>query len=198
MAASSQPKRVVIIAGTTGVGESTVTQKIIELYPIFKRLVTATSRSPRLAEQNGVDYYFFSEAEFKKEIAKSNVPEYQNTRSGVYYGTYKPELEKQLSDGFNVIANTDIVGADYYKKNYGATAIFIMPDSFENLAKRIRHRQKDISIVNLQARLDYARHEIEQEGGRYDYRVVNAEGQLDKTVTGKTEILKNEGYRLEI
>ena len=75
MAASSQPKRVVIIAGPTGVGESTVTQKIIELYPIFKRLVTATSRSPRLAEQNGVDYYFFSEAEVKKENAKGNIPE---------------------------------------------------------------------------------------------------------------------------
>ena len=57
-------KTVLVIGGPSGVGESTITKKIIERFPIFKRLVTATTRKPRLGEKNRVDYYFFSKNKF--------------------------------------------------------------------------------------------------------------------------------------
>src|SRR3989338_3426118 len=84
-------------AGPTGSGESAVTAEIIKRYPIFKRLVTATTRPPRLRERTGVDYYFFSAEEFQREISKGNILKCQNNRNGFYYGSYRPDLEKKLA-----------------------------------------------------------------------------------------------------
>jgi len=77
-----------VIAGPTGSGESTITRELINRYPIFVRLVTATTRPPRLNEKDGEDYYFFSEEEFKKEVTKGNIIEHTFvTGRAVYYGT---------------------------------------------------------------------------------------------------------------
>ncbi len=73
MLQNKKEKRVLVIAGPTGVGESTITHEIIKRYPIFKRLVTATTRNPRLNEKHGKDYYFFSKDKFKDEIKNNNI-----------------------------------------------------------------------------------------------------------------------------
>ena len=127
-------KRVLVIGGPTGSGETTITNEIIKRYPVFTRLVTATSRKPRNNEQTKIDYYFFSKEDFEKNIKSGDIIEYtyiENRDS--YYGTYKPDLDDKLEKGFNVIVNVDIVGAKYYKKNYNATTIFIKPSSLEEL-----------------------------------------------------------------
>lgn len=188
-------KRILVIAGPTGVGESTITNKIIEKYPVFTRMITATSRNPRLNEQDKVDYYFFSKEEFKKEIEKDNMLEYTCVRDEVYYGSYKPELEKKLSEGKNIIINLDLVGAKYYKENYNATTIFIMPDSIDNL--KMRHIARGASNKEeLEKRIDYAVKEVEEESPHYDYRVVNKQDQLDNTLKEVFDIIKKEGYKL--
>src|SRR3989338_7616789 len=118
-------KNILIISGPTGSGESTVTDLLIKKYPIFKRLVTATSRRPRLKEKNGRDYYFFSKAEFKKLIATGQIIEYTYIKNrDTYYGTYLPDLKKKLTAGYNLVANTDWVGTKFYTKHYRATSIF--------------------------------------------------------------------------
>jgi len=190
--------KILVIAGPTGSGESTVTKKIMEQYSIFKRLVTATTRAPREREKNKRDYYFFSEQQFKREIAAGNIIEYQNTRNGVYYGSYKPELENKLKRGYNIIVNPDIVGAKFYKRYYGATTIFIMPDSFANLEKRLRGRDKNATEDQIQARLKYARQEVKQESPFYDYIVVNKQNKIDETVKKVIKIIKKENYLLLI
>jgi len=193
-----EPKKILVIAGPTGSGESTVTKKIIEQHPIFTRLVTATTRAPRKREKNGRDYYFFSEQKFKREIVAGNIIEYQNTRNGVYYGSYKPDLKNKLKHGYNIIINPDIVGAKFYKKHYKATTIFIMPDSFANLEKRLRGRDQNATENQIQARLKYARQEIKKESPFYDYIVVNKQNKLEKTVSQVIAILKKEKYILKI
>ena len=190
-------KRILVIAGPTGSGESAVTKKVIERCPIFKRLVTATARAPRGREKHGRDYYFFSEQQFKRAIAAGNIIEYQNTRNGVYYGSYKPDLENKLRRGYNVIINPDIVGAKFYKKHYGATTIFIMPDSLANLEKRLRGRDTKSTEEQIQARLKYARQEIKQESPFYDYIVINKQNKLEETVSQIINILKKEKYLLK-
>lgn len=195
---SASPKRILVIAGPTGVGESTVTKEIITRYPVFTRLTTATTRAPRAGERNEIDYYFFSNEEFERLIASGDIIEYQNNRdTNVYYGSYKADLEKKLAHGFNLIMNVDIVGAKYYKEQHGATTIFLLPDSWDNIEKRLREREPDMDPAELANRLAYARREADEESPYYDYKVVNAQGKLAETIETITEILKKEGYRLE-
>jgi len=189
-------KRVLVIAGPTGVGESTVTKKLIERFPRFSRLVTATTRAPRANEKNSVDYYFFTEAQFQDEIKKGNIIEYQNNRDGVYYGSYKPDLERKLNAGRTIIINPDIVGAKFYKENYNATTIFLLPDSIEHLRERHYTRNPNLDAAELEKRLAYARREIEDESGYYDYRVINMQGKLGETLVEIIDILRKEGYEL--
>jgi guanylate kinase len=186
-------KNALVIGGPTGVGESTVTKKIIEKYPNkFVRLVTATTRKPRPKEKNGVDYYFFTEKKFQEEIKNGNILEWQNTRKGVYYGTYKPELEKQLERGFKVIINPDIVGAKYFKKNFDAVTIFLMPESLDSLKKRMLDRNPDMPPQKIKERLEYAQYEMDNESDFYDYKVLNAYGKMDNAIKEITSILKKE------
>jgi len=187
-------KRFLIISGPTGVGESTITKEIIKRLPNFARLVTATSREPRINEKEGIDYYFFTEKEFLAEINNGNIPEYQNTREGKYYGTYKPDLEKKLNSGFNIIANTDIVGAKYFKENYNTTSIFILPESIDSLKKRHLDRNPNIEPEKLEARLKYAGYEIDNESYYYDYKVINKYGFLENAITDIIEIIKKENF----
>lgn len=191
-------KKILIIAGPTGVGESTITKELIKRYPVFTRLVTATTRPPRLKEKNKVDYYFFTEKEFMHNISNGNIIEHQNNRDGIYYGSYKPDLDKKLKKGFNIIMNPDIVGAKYYKKHYNATTIFILPDSLRNLKQRHLQRNPNISPQDLKKRLDYARHEIKNEAHFYDYKIVNKQGELEKTMEKLEKIIKKEGYSLHL
>ncbi|KKQ27793.1 MAG: Guanylate kinase [Candidatus Magasanikbacteria bacterium GW2011_GWC2_37_14] len=192
-------KKILVIAGPTGSGESTVTRELIKRYPIFTRLVTATTREPRLNEKDGQDYYFFSEEEFKKEVTIGNIIEHTFvTGRAVYYGTYKPDLEQKLNAGFNIIVNPDVVGARYYKKNYEATTIFIKTESISVLEKRLKGRDPNISEVELKRRLEAAKYELDNEESFYDYVLVNKDNKLEEVLTEIVEILQKEGYILAL
>jgi guanylate kinase len=190
-------KRVLIIAGPTGSGESTITNELIKRYPVFTRLVTATTREPRLNEVDTVDYYFFDEEGFKREVSAGNILEHTFVPGrAVYYGTYKHDLEKKLAEGKNIIVNPDVVGARYYKDHYNATTIFIKTESIDILKKRLKDRDPDISNEELTARLKAAQYELDNEESFYDHVILNKDGALENTVQEVQNILKTEGYPL--
>ncbi len=185
---------IIVIAGPTGSGESTVTKEIIARHPNFVRLVTATSRPKRLNEKQGVDYHFFTEKKFKDEIEKGNILEYQNNRSNnVYYGSYKPDLNKKIAAGHVVIVNTDIVGARFYKEHYNAITIFIAPESLDEIRTRLLSREPDMDPEKLEARMAYAKRELEEESPFYDYKVVNRQNKLNDAIVEVENILRKEG-----
>ena len=193
----AKEKKILVIGGPTGVGESTITNKIIKKYPIFTRLVTATTREPRLNEKNGIDYYFFSKNKFLNEVRAGNIIEHTYIKErDVYYGSYKPDLNKKISQGYNIIVNPDAVGAKYYKKHYDAATIFIMPDSMENLRKRQLARNPKIFPAELKKRLDYAKYEIKNEAEFYNFSVINKQGKLKEAIAEVKIIIKKEGYDL--
>ncbi|MFZ2188440.1 MAG: hypothetical protein WAV73_02690 [Candidatus Moraniibacteriota bacterium] len=190
-------KRVLIISGPTGCGESTITNEIIKRFPIFKRLVAATTRSMRAGEQEAIDYYFLSEEKFKDEIIKENIIEHTYVKNrDVYYGSYKPDLDKKIASGFNIIANPDIVGTKYFKENYSATTIFIKPDFIQNIKKRILNREPEITNEELSRRLVNAEAEIKNEMPLYDFIVTNKQDRLQEAIDEIVEILKKENYKL--
>jgi len=183
--------KIFIIAGPTGVGESAITRGIIGKFPDFIRLVTATTRPPRLNEKNGADYYFFSKPEFEEAIKKGEILEYTYVKNrDTYYGSYKKDLEEKLNKGMNVIVNPDVVGAKFYKNNYGAVTIFIKPASLEDLKKRLLRRDPKIPSEELEKRLVNAENEIKNEESFYDYSVVNEEGKLDEAIQKTAEIIR--------
>ncbi len=191
-------KRVLVIGGPTGSGESTITNEIIKRFPVFTRLVTATSRKPRNEEKNKIDYYFFPKKEFEKQISDGNIIEYTFVKNrNAYYGTYKPDLDEKIARGFNVIVNVDLVGTKYYKENYGATTIFIKPESIEELKRRLINRDTNINPEELEKRIQNAENEIKNEMDFYDYVVINADGKLEEAVEKTIDILKKENYNLE-
>lgn len=182
-----------VIAAPTGGGESTITNEIIRRFPSFRRLVTATTRKPRNKEKDGIDYYFLSKKKFKAEIRKGNIVEHTYVKNRqAYYGSYKPDLEKKLKHGHNVIINPDAVGAKYYKKNYQAITIFIKPDSLESIKKRLIARDCDIKPTELRRRLKNAASEIKNESRFYDFIVINRQEKLDQAISKVIEVIRRE------
>ena len=192
-------RQIVVVAGPTGSGESTITNEIVRRFPTeVTRLVTATTRPPRVGETHGVDYYFFSKKEFEREKNEGRILEstYIENRD-TYYGTYGPDLEKKIADGYIIVINPDIVGAKYYKKNYDAVTIFIVPENIDALEKRIRERSPELSEEEITHRRENAAREMRDEKSFYEYVVTNADGKLEQSVAEVIAILKKEGYTLE-
>ncbi len=191
-------KQVLVISGPTGSGESTFTHELIEAYETFAKLTSATTREPRLNEEHGVDYYFFDKEQFFNAVDCGDIVEYTHVKNrDAYYGAYKPDLDEKLSKGLNVIVNTDVKGALFFKEHYRATTIFIKPKSLEVIEDRLRRRDASISDEEVAKRLKSAQQEIDDAENKYDYVVWNTDGEFANTLIEVVEILKKEGYSVE-
>lgn len=135
--------------------------------------VSATNRPPRGAEQNGVDYHFLSDQEFRNAIADDAFLEYEEVYPGRFYGTLKSEIDRIAENGSNVVLDIDVNGGLRVKNELGdnALSIFIEPPTIEALRQRLEARGTD-SLESIDARVDRARYEIDQ-APRYDVTVVN-------------------------
>lgn len=193
----AQGKQVVVIAGPSGSGKNAVITKILREHSNCARLVTATTRLMRPGEEDGVDYHFFSQERFDEELSNGNIPEHRFVPAlGTYYGTYLPDLDKRIAEGKIVFAQVDIEGARLLKERYGATTIFIMPESLEQFRGRLRVRNPEWSQNEFDARMKITEDEIRVHAPQYDFRIVNADGKLDETARDVVEIMRKEGYNL--
>lgn len=191
-------KQVIVIAGPSGSGKNAVITEILKRFRSCVRLVTATTRRARPGEADGVDYRFFSQERFDEEMASGNILEHRFVPAlHTYYGVYLPDLEKRLAEGKIVFAQVDIVGARLLKERYGATTIFIMPESLEQFRSRLRARNPEWSAKEFEARMKITEEEMRVHSPQYDYRVVNADGRLADTVQQVVEIMRKEGYTLQ-
>lgn len=190
-------KNVISISGPSGSGKNAIAEQLIARYPECTRLVTATTRSPRPGEVDGVDYHFFSQERFDQELSAGNIPEHRFVPAlGTYYGIYLPDLKQKLAEGKLVISTPDIEGAKYLKANYGASTFFIMPESLEQFRGRLKARNPEWTQKEFDERMRITEEELRVHAPQYDYRVVNADGALAETVENVVEILRREGYTL--
>ncbi len=190
-------KQVVVIAGPSGSGKNSLIREIEKRYHNCDRLVTATTRAPRAGEVDGVDYHFLSQEKFDEELTQGLILEHRFVPAlNTYYGIYAPDLERRIKAGRLVFAQVDIIGARVLKERYGATTIFIMPESLSQFEGRLRARNPDWSKIEMDARMKITEDEVRVHAPQYDYRVVNADGALMETVEGVIDIMRKEGYNL--
>ncbi len=188
---------VVVIAGPSGSGKNAIITELLSRFPRCTRLVTATTRRPRPGEIDGVDYYFFSQKHFDQEMSRGNIPEHRFVPSlNTYYGIYLPDLDQKIKSHAAVFAQVDIEGARLLKERYGATTIFILPESVEQFRARLHVRNPEWSEDEITARMSITEEELRAHAPQYDYRVINPDGALDTSVDEIVAILEKEGYNL--
>jgi guanylate kinase len=154
-------KKVIILAAPSGAGKSTITKYLLEQFPRLAFSISATTRTPRGTEQDGVEYHFLSLAKFEGFIYQNEFLEYEQVYEGVYYGTLKSELERIWALGKVPVLDIDVKGAIRVQQQLGAKSlsIFIMPPSVETLKERLLKRQTE-TAESIQTRIDKAEYEI--------------------------------------
>jgi guanylate kinase len=158
---STSLKKVIILAAPSGAGKTTITKYLLERFSRLAFSVSATTRAPRGAEQDGVEYHFLSLAKFEGLIEQNEFIEYEQVYKGVYYGTLKSELERIWALGKVPVLDIDVKGAIRVQQQLGATSlsVFIMPPSVEALKERLLKRQTETE-QSIQTRIDKAEYEI--------------------------------------
>lgn len=159
-----------VISGASGVGKSTVLSRVMAARNDLLFSVSATTRSPRPGEREGVDYYFVTTEQFQKMIECNEFLEYDE-HNKTFYGTPKHQLEEKLESG-SVILDIEPNGAFNVRANCpDATLIFINPPSADVLFQRLSGRG-DTSPEQIALRQERAKWEMEQ-ASKYDYVVIN-------------------------
>ena len=126
-------KYLFVVSGAAGTGKDSVVSALRKAHPEIEKTVSATTRSPRPGEQEGVDYYYRTKEQFQQLIDQDEVVEH-NFFNGNYYGTLKEEVNKRLNAGKLVVMVIDVHGAANIRRMYpGATTIFLLPPSTQEL-----------------------------------------------------------------
>lgn len=171
----------IVFAGPSGVGKSTLCNILLHHYTNFEFSISATTRKIRLGEKNGTNYYFFSEDEFKGYIEGEAFIEWEEVYPGCYYGTLKSEVDRILMAGKKVVFDIDVLGALNIKKIFGDRVhiIFVKSESIEALTERLRYRGSE-SEEELKIRIDRFEKELVYEDS-FDDVVINKTGDLNTT-----------------
>jgi guanylate kinase len=178
----SSPSRGVlfVVTGPSGVGKSTLIRHVRDVVPHLSFSVSATTRSAREGETDGVDYFFLSEAAFQNHLDADRFLEHAEVYQ-YRYGTLQEPVEQALSQGQSIILDIDLKGARQIRKKMPeAVFIYILPPAVSALRTRLIRRGTDSDEV-IQRRMTQVEEQLSG-CGEYDYLVVNDELEEAKTV----------------
>lgn len=180
-----------VISGPSGSGKGELVKLLLSRGSGFALSVSATTRTPRTGETDGVSYHFMTREKFEKLLGDGEFLEY-NEYNGNYYGTPKSEVLERIASGTNLILEIDIHGAMNIKRRFPeAVLVMIAPPDFPTLERRLRGRGDNVPEETIQKRLATARCELEMLP-EYDYLVVNEDGKLAETADKVVSIIEAE------
>ncbi|MCD4655475.1 guanylate kinase [bacterium] len=165
-----------VLSAPSGGGKTTLIQKMLQRFPGLRHSISYTTRNPRQDASDKHDYHFIDQSTFRKKIDNNEFLEWAEVHSKLY-GTSERDLEKILSDGFDVVMDIDIQGTlQLMKQLNDAVYIFIMPPSMQILEERLVNRKSE-TRDSLDRRLENAKCEI-MAFFKYDYIVINNDLEL--------------------
>jgi len=153
--------KLIIITAPSGAGKTSITRHLMQHFPQLAFSISAATRKSRGYEQDGVDYHFISEDEFKQKIQHEEFVEWEMVYEGKYYGTLKSELQRIWSDGKIPVLDIDVKGAIHVQQQYpdSSLSLFIEPPSVDVLKARLESRGTE-TAESLAARVNKSAYEL--------------------------------------
>lgn len=183
---------ILVISAPAGAGKTTLCKRLLQAFPSFTYSVSFTTRPPRKNEIEGVDYYFVSREEFEKMIKKEAFLEWAEVH-GQLYGTSAKLLDRAIEGEKDVVLEVDVKGGKKIKGKYPeAVLIFLLPPSWEELAKRLKSRATENEEKTKQ-RLIRAKEEVKFLRF-YDYFIINDD--INKALQDLLTIINAERCRV--
>lgn len=163
----------IIVSAPSGAGKTTIVRHLLGRGLGLEFSVSATSRPRRGHEEDGKDYFFISEEEFRRRIAADAFVEWEEVYAGRFYGTLRSELARIWAMGGHPIFDVDVVGGLRLKEIFGgkALSVFVSPPTIEALEQRLQLRGTE-TPESLRVRMGKAAEELSYKG-RYDYVLIN-------------------------
>lgn len=175
--------------------EGSVIAELFKQSSEFAYSVSATTRTPRPTDIDGVNYHFMTREEFERQIETGDVVEYVNY-CGNYYGTLRREIEEKHRNGMNLILELEVHGALNIKKKYpDCVTIFLLPPDYETLEARLRGRGTECEEA-ICKRLERALEEVRCMS-EYDYVVMNPDGKCAQAAAEIIAIVNSERKRVK-
>lgn len=176
-----------VVSGPSGAGKGTLLSQVIERIPDAWVSVSATTRSPRPGEIEGVHYFFLDTDHFKSLVEQDGFLEWAQVHDN-FYGTLKQSVIDHMNAGDQVILEIDVQGALQVRKALPeAHLVFIEPPSLEELERRLRQRGTETEDV-ISSRMKTAEVELAQKM-EYDVQVVNDD--LERAVDELVEVINS-------
>ncbi|GAA4537490.1 guanylate kinase [Pseudonocardia xishanensis] len=179
--------RLMVLAGPSGVGKSSIVDRLRSELPDLHFSVSATTRAPRAGEVEGIHYHFVSPEEFDRLVEADELLEWAEVHGGLQRsGTPREPVERELAAGHPVLVEVDLAGARSVKKAVPeSVTVFIEPPSFEELARRLTDRGTETAEVR-ERRLRTA---VEEMAARSEFDVVVVNDEVQAVVDRLVELL---------
>lgn len=184
-----------VISSPSGTGKTTICHELIANCDDYVYSISATTRTPRGQEKNGVDYIFMTVDEFLKARQDDEFIETAQYLDN-WYGTPKKPLMEAIDKGKIVLLDIDIQGGrsiiDALKE---PVTIFLIPPDLKELERRLTDRKTD-NPESIKKRLNKAIEELKA-WNEYKYIVVNDDlGQAVEAVHNIINVERMKSKRL--
>lgn len=190
----SGPGLLFVVSGPSGAGKDTLVEALKARHGRLLYSVSATTRSPRPGERDGVDYFFLERPEFEKRRSANGFLEWREY-NGNLYGTPFSFIDESLGAGFDVVMKPEVNGALAIKARYpDAVLVFLVPDKFSHLRSRLEARRTETNeqiaerLAIAHQELTFVRH--------FDYLVINEEAHPVQAVDDLESIVHAERFRI--
>ena len=185
--------KLVVISGPSGAGKTSVC-RALKQHPDVEFSVSATTRTMRAGERDGIDYHFLSREDFQRRLAENQFLEWA-TYNGNLYGTPRWPMDQALARGKTFLVEIEVKGTRQLReRGIEGLYVFIAPPSIEELRRRLLNRGSN-DIAEIEQRVRIAEDELaaarETVAGRPLYDVILENRDLDQTIGAVQALLRS-------